>query len=77
MVFIWTVLGLDGADGVFPSVPGMGAADCLGTFFLASTAEAVRTHIHVGIETVATLRVVQKHPKAVPWRDQRNIAPRL
>ncbi len=25
-VFIWTVLGLDGADGVFPSVPGMGAA---------------------------------------------------
>ncbi len=25
-VFIWTVLGFDGADGVFPSVPGMGAA---------------------------------------------------
>ena len=25
-VFIWTILGLDGADGVFPSVPGMGAA---------------------------------------------------
>lgn len=25
-VFIWTFLGLDGADGVFPSVPGMGAA---------------------------------------------------
>ena len=25
-VFIWTVLGLDGADGVFPSVPGMGGA---------------------------------------------------
>ena len=25
-VFIWTVLGFDGADGIFPSVPGMGAA---------------------------------------------------
>ena len=25
-VFIWTLLGFDGADGVFPSVPGMGAA---------------------------------------------------
>ena len=25
-VFIWTVLGYDGADGIFPSVPGMGAA---------------------------------------------------
>jgi len=25
-VFIWTLLGYDGADGVFPSVPGMGAA---------------------------------------------------
>jgi len=25
-VFVWTLLGFDGADGVFPSVPGMGAA---------------------------------------------------
>ncbi len=25
-VFIWTVLGFGGADGIFPSVPGMGAA---------------------------------------------------
>jgi len=25
-VFAWTLLGFDGADGVFPSVPGMGAA---------------------------------------------------
>lgn len=25
-VFIWTVLGFDDADGIFPSVPGMGAA---------------------------------------------------
>jgi len=25
-VFIWTLLGFDGADGIFPSVPGMGAA---------------------------------------------------
>ena len=25
-VFLWTLLGYDGADGVFPSVPGMGAA---------------------------------------------------
>ena len=33
-VFIWTVLGLDGADGVFPSVPGMGAA--FATHFILS-----------------------------------------
>tara|TARA_B100000902_G_scaffold368116_1_gene391249 strand:+ start:502 stop:2601 length:2100 start_codon:yes stop_codon:yes gene_type:complete len=25
-VFLWTLLGYDGADGIFPSVPGMGAA---------------------------------------------------
>ena len=25
-VFVWTLLGFDGADGIFPSVPGMGAA---------------------------------------------------